>query len=440
FAHMHNTLKYEEYASAAERPHGFLLSPAAPLSLTYVTQLIRDELAIVPHPTFFHIGSDETSSPGIGQSAALVKEHGLARVYADHINQMNRLIAPSGARLMLWDDGIENDPAIMKLIPKRAVIINWHYGAQKTFLPDIQLLASGGFDQMVAPGANNWNEIYPDITTALRNEKQFINEGKAAHVFGLFQTVWHDDGESLYESTWYPVIYSAAAAWELRSVEPARFADDFAPAFFGSRDDRYASDVAKLADILTRVEVGRYDSSDYLFWADPFDPRIAQRMQRVDLRTVRLEAEAVMTHLISAKPSLHSQAAAAMFLAARRYDALARHFQIAQEVRDYYADAKSQIGAHRSRTVLDLFWCKYWFWEMRDSYEDIAPLYARAWSYESRPDHLAGNLERYHLAAGRAITRADKIQTMTNEEYLAQKTFPTLEETLGLHDLQPSAK
>ncbi|MDQ2681394.1 MAG: beta-N-acetylhexosaminidase, partial [Candidatus Eremiobacteraeota bacterium] len=56
FAHMHNTLKYEEYAGAAERPHGFLLSPAAPLSLTYVTQLIRDELAIVPHPTFFHIG------------------------------------------------------------------------------------------------------------------------------------------------------------------------------------------------------------------------------------------------------------------------------------------------------------------------------------------------------------------------------------------------
>ncbi len=72
FAHMHNTLRLEQYSSAAEEPHGFLLSPASPLSLQYVTRVINDELALVPHPAFFHIGSDETSTLGYGQSKPLV--------------------------------------------------------------------------------------------------------------------------------------------------------------------------------------------------------------------------------------------------------------------------------------------------------------------------------------------------------------------------------
>ena len=46
-------------------------------------------------------------------------------------------------------------------------------------------------------------------------------------------------------------------------------------------------------------------------------------------------------------------------------------------------------------------------WELRDAYEDLAPLYARAWRYESRDGHLASNLERYHLAAQQAIECAD---------------------------------
>ena len=94
-----------------------------------------------------------------------------------------------------------------------------------------------------------------------------------------------------------------------------------------------------------------------------------------------------------------------MFLAARRYDALARKFQIAEEVRAMYADAVAHAAEPDGPTVRDLFWSRYWMWEMRDAYEDLAPLYARAWSYESRDGHLASNLERYH-ARGAARDRA----------------------------------
>ena len=110
-----------------------------------------------------------------------------------------------------------------------------------------------------------------------------------------------------------------------------------------------------------------------------------------------------------------------MFLAARRYDVLAREYQAAQEVRAYYAPS-----------FRDLLWCKYWFWELRDDFEELAPLYESAWRYESRAGHLGSNLERYHVAAMRAIERADAIRRVTDEEYLRNTPLPPLDAILSV--------
>jgi hexosaminidase len=421
FAHMHNTLRIEQYASAADFPHGFLLDPGSTLAAAYLKRIIAQELAEVPRPPFFHIGSDETSTLGEGTSTEYVASHGgRSAVYAQHINEMNALIAPSGARIMLWDDGIESDPSIIKLLPRTAVIVNWHYDAEKSFEPYIRTIAGGGFEQMVAPGANNWSRIFPDLTTALPNERLFIDEGKAAHVLGLFQTVWHDDGETLFEATWYPVLYAAADAWSTSDG----FADDFPSAFFGVNDPRYAADELLLGALDSRLS----ETGDKLSWADPFAPAVAARMQNVDLRQFRLDAERVATDMLAVRPPLHVNAAAVMLLAAQRYDALGRRYQIAQEVRNYYADA----ALHPSDAVRDLYWCKYWFWEQRDTDERLAIEYAQAWRYEDREDHLASNLERYHLDAQQAIRRADVIDRATYDDYVPNKTLPPLDTVLGL--------
>lgn len=426
FAHMHNTLKVERYADAAALPHAFLMSPNVPLSNAYLARIVGQELAAVPHPPFFHIGSDETSTLGLGRTAGYVAQVGLSQAYAAHIVAMDKLVAPSGARIMLWDDGIERDPGIMKLIPKSAVIVNWHYDAKKTFQPQIDLIAKGGFQQMVSPGANNWNEVFPDLDVAIRNEHLFVEQGKRSHVLGLFQTVWHDDGESLFEATWYPVLYAAASAWERSDLAPESFRAAYPHAFFGSDDPRFGSDAWDLAGALTALEApGKgYDSTDYLLWADPFVPSIAGRMAKVDLRAVRLSTEAVQEHLLASPPPLHRNAAAVMFLAARKLDFIARKFQAAAEIRDYYADAVANAGRPHSPTVRDLYWCKYWFWELRDDYEEMAPLYASAWRYEDRESHLESNLERYRLAAQRNIARADAIDRAVREDYVSDRTLP----------------
>lgn len=430
FAHMHGTLRVETYAPAAELPHGYLLSPGVPLTNAYLARIVSQELQAVPHPPFFHIGSDETATLGAGRTKADVAQRGAARVFADHVDAMNRLIAPSGARTMLWDDAIEKNPQIMALLPRDAVIVNYHYGADDPFARDIALVARGGFDQMVAPGAANWDQIFPAVDAAIANERGFIGAGKDARVLGLFETVWHDDGESLYEATWYPVLYAGAAAWQSGDLDPKAFAADFPSAFFGSSDPQFSGDVAKLGDDLRMLDAAPYDRTTALFWTDAFDAPAGQRMARVDLRAVRLNAEAVELHLYRAHPPLHAAAAFAMDLAARRYDALARKFQIAAEVRAMYADAVAHVADPNGPTLRDLYWCRYWMWELRDAYESLAPLYARAWRYESRDGHLASNLERYHLAAQRAIEDADAFYRATYDDYVRAKTLPPLSDVL----------
>ncbi len=432
FAHMHGVLRVETYADAAELPHGFLLSPDSATSSEYLSRILTQELHAVPRPPFFHIGSDETATLGLGRSSAYVKQRGLSQAFADHVAAMNRAIAPSGARIMLWDDAVEKDPGIMKLLPPAAVLVNYHYEAQAPFAGDIARIAGGGFAQMVAPGASNWDEIFPAIDVAIANERGFIAAGKNARVLGSFQTVWHDDGETLYEATWYPVLFAAAASWQSGDAQPAQFAADFPSAFFGEDDARYAHDVATLGSILRALEAAPYDRTDALFWTGPFDAAAGARMARIDLRAVRLDAERVESDLYFAHPPLHADAARVMFLAARRYDALARKFQIGAEVRAMYADAQAHAGdASGATTLRDLFWCRYWMWELRDAYEDLAPLYAAAWRYESREGHLASNLERYHLAAQRAIAGADAFYRATYDGFVRSKTLPPFDSVIA---------
>lgn len=431
FAHMHNTLRWERYAPLAETPHGYLLTPAEPKSEQYVRDVIADELAAVPHPRFFHIGSDEPFDLGRGRSKALTQHEGRDAVYARHVTETAKFVfEKSGARPMVWSDAFEQHPEMFAGVAHSVVFVNWHYDAEKSFAPYIERIAKAGFDQTVAPGTGNWNEIYPDCDTALENIDRFVTQGKAAHVLGLFQTVWHDDGETLFEATWYPVLYAASSAWERGAVDKTRFAADFPAAFFGVDDPRYADDIAALARARTLL----HTAGDPVFWADPFDPPMLARLSnQTDLSGMRLAAERVIEHMrTTAPPPLHPNAAAVMHLAARRYDLLARNAQIAKEARDRYAEASSHLHQDDNLIYADLFAAKYLLWEQRDAFLELEPLVRAAWEYEDRAGHELSVLERYHLAAQRAIVRADAIRRATYEGYKLTGALPGFDAIMGI--------
>jgi hexosaminidase len=431
FAHMHGALAWESLAPLAELPHGYLLAASDPGTYAYLEPLLRAELAAVGRVPFFHLGADEPIDLGRGRTPRN------AAVFAGHVRRVAAVVSSAGARPMIWDDAIQSDPAILGLLPRNTVIVTFHYGAEPSFAGYIATVERAGFDQLVSPGANNWNEIYPELDLAYANEARFLADAKAvhsAHQLGMFETVWHDDGESLYEATWAPVAFAAATAWQQAAVDRTTWHHDFARAFFGSDDPRYANDLDALEAIRVALRTPpASDPSDVLFWADPFDPRIAARFAKIDVAGVRRRAEAVLAHLMTAAPPLHRNAAEVMSLAALRYDVLGRRAQIGVEARTYYDDARAHAPAHEDGIVeRGLNVAKYLCWEMRDALTALVPRYVRAWRYESRPAGLDRVLVRYRAAQEQAQRYADRLDAAQREDDVGNGTLPTFDRALGL--------
>jgi hypothetical protein len=139
-----------------------------------------------------------------------------------------------------------------------------------------------------------------------------------------------------------------------------------------------------------------------------------------------------MQHLRLASPPLHANAAAVMALAARRYDLLGREYQIAGEARTYYEGARANVGQNDGYVYRGLNVSKYLFWEERDAFLSLVPLVRDAWQYEDRESHEESVLERYHVAAARAIDRAQRIQDATYRDYVEKKSLPAFDDLLGI--------
>jgi hypothetical protein len=426
FAHMHETLKWEALAPLAELPHGYLVAESDPLTYRYLEPLIRSIVAAVKPVPFVHLGADEPVDLGRGRTPRT------AQAFADHVSRVAAMLGGSGARPMIWDDAVQQDRTILGLIPKNTVIVTFHYGAEKTFQSYIDTVAAAGFDQMVAPGASNWNEIYPDLATSYANVARFVGEAKSAHgVLGMFMTVWHDDGETLFEATWPSVAYAAATSWQTKPVDDASWSATFARAFFGSDDPGYGGDLSTLAAIRSLLKTTPSDPPDYVFWQNPFDAQLQERAKTLDLAGIRDRAEAVLTHLWSLHPPLHAEAAGVMKLAALRYDLLGRRLQIGKEARDAYEDARAHADTPDNPDVYrSLNVAKYLCWELRDGLSNVVPLYVGAWRYESTEPGLQHIVTRYRIGEDDAQHCADRIDAVIREDYLRHATVPAWDEVM----------
>jgi hexosaminidase len=425
FAHMHESLKWEAQAPLAELPHGYLLAESDPRTYQYLEPLVRSVAEAAKPVPFVHIGADEPIDLGRGRTPRT------AQVFADHVKRVAGFLPP-GVRPMIWDDAVQQDATILGLIPRDTVIVTFHYGAEATYRSYIDRVANAGFEQMAAPGAANWNELYPDLATSYANVARFVGEAKDARgMLGMFMTVWHDDGETLYEATWPAVAYAAATAWQQRPVDDASWHRTFARAFFGSDDARYADDLDALKRVRVLLRTTPSDPPDYLMWRDPFDPRLQARAQTLDLAGIRTGAESALAHLWNARPPLNPSAVGAMKLGALRYDQLARRLQIGKEARDYYDDARAhatQPGVNQVYRSLGV--AKYLCWEMRDGVAAIAPLYAAAWRAESTEGGLPRMLVHYTVAESDAQRCADRIDGVMREDYLRSARVPAWDEVM----------
>ncbi|MGA7359820.1 MAG: beta-N-acetylhexosaminidase, partial [Candidatus Sulfotelmatobacter sp.] len=352
FGHLHHMLKYEIYADVAERPHGHVLTPTKERSYELIKAMYADLVPLFPGP-FLHVGGDETFELGHGQTAARANEVGLGRVYLEHIQKVSDILEPYHKQLMFWGDIAVKYPQLLSILPKDMIAVPWDYDAKPSYERIIKPYRDAGLRVVVAPGANNWNQVWPDLDVAFVNIRNFVRDGQQLGAMGMLNTMWNDDGESIYGMAWPALVFGAAAGWQAGESDIDRFKNDYDWAF-------YRNDGATFRDVLENLDRGHQAlakshvtiETDDLFWADPFTPEGAKLMQRIlpTATDIRLGAEHALESLYRDDDKAHANRTtlADMTLGAWRWDALGMKAEFTQEINKFYWDAfQNQTDADR---------------------------------------------------------------------------------------------
>jgi hexosaminidase len=439
FGHLHKALRLEKYAELAETPYGDVLSPQQPGSYKLVADLYMELNELFPGQ-FFHIGEDETFELGEGQSKEEAKAKGVGAVYFEHLNRVRDVLKPYNRRLMFWGDIALHHPDLIGNVPKDMIVMNWQYGAVDDYTKYIKPFKDAGLDQFVCPGAHNWNQIFPNIEAASKNIANFVRDGQQAGALGMMNTTWDDDGESLFESAWYPITLSAAASWQEGTLDLQKFDRDFDWTFFRADGDQFVKVTHALGGIPTLLNAG---TTDELFWRDPFTTQFQNQTRNMAERTssMRLLAERSLEMLIQDDKLARRNRAAlsAMRLAAQRYDHLGRRMEVVQRFSTQYWDAYLNLG-DRAKVRKLRYYTGAIYNNLREMAEELSILkeaYRQQWLAENRPYWLDSVLARYDGMIRMWLNQSRGMDEALRK-YETTSTLPSPEE-FGLGTRPPAA-
>ena len=429
FGHLHKALKLEKYSELAEVPYGDVLSPQAEGGYRLVADWYKEIAELFPG-RFFHIGADETFELGQGQSRDEVKAKGVGAVYFAHLNRVREILRPYNRRLMFWGDIALNHPELIASVPKDMLVMNWDYGARDDFTARIKTFKDAGLEQFVCPGVHSWNQIFPAHDLTVKNVVNFVRDGQRAGALGMMNTQWDDDGESLFEMTWYGIVLGAAAAWQEGELDLAPFERDFDWAFFRADGDRFVRQIRALGGVNALLATG---ASNPLFWQEPFTAAFQERARGLHEKTkqMRLLAEGAEETILKegARVRRNRSMLAAVGFAARRFDHLGRRMQVMEKLNREYWNAYLNLGNKREVRRLGQYTGAIYN-NLREMAEELAILrqgYREQWLAENRPYWLDSILARYDLAIHTWLSRSRMLQDALRE-YEQSSTLPSPEE------------
>ena len=432
FGHLHHFLKFEQYSSLGETPHGAVLAPGDPGSVPQIGEWFGELAKVFPGP-YVHIGADETSQLGLGRTRDLVAQQGLGKTYIDFLVKIHQQLAPLNKRLLFWGDIAENSPELVGTLPKDMIAVSWHYDAKPDFTQNLEPFLKSGLETWVATGVNNWSRVYPDNNEALGNIRAFVRDGQKLGAKGMLNTVWNDDGEGIFDNNWFGVVFGAAAAWQPGESSEDNFIASFGQAFHNDQTGKISQAQQELmAANLVLKKAGLNDAQDSYFWVDPFSPQgqqVATKLMPV-VSDLRLHAEKAITLLAQARAAgkLENQEALdAMELGARRIDFIGTKFQFAQDSINLYSQAQKLADDKShwdevSEALYTIGSANGRLQDIRDGYSQLGELYRQAWMRDNRAYWLANNMALYHRATqmwvGRAMAWQNVIQNWWNTHSL----------------------
>ncbi|MGO8720819.1 MAG: glycoside hydrolase family 20 zincin-like fold domain-containing protein [Acidobacteriaceae bacterium] len=448
FGHLHHVLTFDKYSKLAETPHGSVLAPVQPGSIQLIQQWFKEIAAMFPGP-FMHIGADETFDLGKGQTKSEVEKEGLGKVYMDFLIQIHQALEPLHKQLLFWGDIAMNDPEQVKTLPKDMIAIAWVYspepeGYDKWLLP----FTNAGLQTWVAPGISNWSRVYPDNNSGLLNIQEFVRDGQRLGSTGVLNTVWNDDGEGLFNQDWYGILFGAAAGWQPGTSSIPQFQDSYGQVFHGDptgKINQAQIDLMAAQKILD--DAGIDDSTDHLFWMDPWSKegqQVSAKLLPV-VQTLREQAEQaiiLMEQARAAGPLREEDALDAMEMGARRMDFLGYKFEAAQEMLEAYDSAYREQNdpannKHLGAGLYDISSNNGRCQDLRDGYGLTRDLYREAWLKENRPYWLDNVSAQYELAMQLWIQRGVRFSEAQDQWYETHTLPPP--EAVGLPPLPAAA-
>lgn len=381
-----------------------------------------------------------------GQSSLDVKQRGLGVAYLDYLQKLVTELRPLHRKLLFWGDIAMGSPELIRGLPeafkRETIAVAWVYDAiPEDYQRFIKPFSDAGMECWVAPGVNNWSRVYPNFGVALNNIQTLTAEGQEDGCTGQLNTVWNDDGETLFNANWYGVLFGAATAWEQGKASIPAFNNAYGRVFHGDASGKSVEAQKELiaAHALLQDKFKRSDASDSLFWVDPWSldgQRIAPLI-RPCLSGLRLHAERAIVLIREARNQSgvrEVDALDAMELGARRMDLLAYKFQLSDEIAEYYASAlAAQVNdtvAFRREAGLALDVLNSTngkFQDMRDGYSETREMYEKAWLESNRRYWLRTNLARYDMAIELWLSRIDKMRG-AQRQLLYDHTLPTAAE------------
>jgi hypothetical protein len=427
FGHLHKVLKFEKYNRLAEVPYGDVITPQEEDSFNLVADLYKEIDEIFPS-RFFHIGADETFELGEGRSLEAVKKEGVGKVYFAHINRVRETLKPYNRRLMMWGDIALNHPELIGDIPKDMIVMNWAYGARDSYNSRIEPFQKAGLEQFVCPSVWNFNHIFPNNEFAAVNIRNFVRDGQAAGALGIMNTNWDDDGETLFEMSWYGVGLGAAAGWENAPLDVEKFDNKFDWTFFRIESGNFTENIRTLGAASKTLGLENVTQNS-LFWQNPFTPQFQKRARETTekVRQLRLNVEAVEENLIKngAKARRNIEMIPAMRFAARRFDHLGRRFNLTEQFSRAYWEA--YLNMSDKRKVRKLSWYSGAIYnytrEMAEELGELKGKYRALYLAENKPSHLESVLARYDQSIQMWLEKSQQInQALT--QYNETGTIP----------------
>jgi hexosaminidase len=421
FGHLHHLLKWELYAPLAETSHGHVIAPGQPGSMALIKQLFAEIDSLFPS-RFIHLGADETFELGRGQTAERVKTEGIGPVYVGFLKEIADSLKYTGKRLLFWGDVAMNHPELVKSLPQDMIAVAWDYGDGRSwdrlitpFRLDVNM------ETWVAPGVSNWNRVYPNNYVALRNIQGFVRDGQRWGATGVLNTSWDDDGDALFEQTWYGVLFGAAASWQKGESSIPEFERSFGRVFHGDTTGKIDEAQRKLGAAHQRLRDANIgDGSTFLFYLDPWSSEGQLLMPRMlpAARDVRILAESALVLISQVRRSGQQlrelSALTAVELGARRLDWLGAHFQFADEISGMYArivaaDTTPDGRREAGRNFGDITSINGRIQDMREGYANLRYLYQEAWARENRPYWIDNVLARFDVPTQLWVQRQQTI-------------------------------